>query len=129
MEPGPVSTRRSTSAGAWPPTGSPRRSATARRRRRATARGGRRAPRAFEGLSAQDIDGHVSVKLSALGFDPELLAELDAAAARSGRPLHVDALAPETADATWRLLGAPRAGESASPFPAGGREARTHGTG
>jgi proline dehydrogenase len=73
---------------------------------------------AFERLSAQGIDGHVSVKLSALGFAPGLLAELDAAAARSGRPLHVDALAPETADATWRLLrGAPRTGDIGIALP------------
>ena len=73
---------------------------------------------AFERLSAQGIDGHVSVKLSALGFAPGLLAELDAAAARSGRPLHVDALAPETADATWQLLrGAPRAGDIGIALP------------
>ena len=73
---------------------------------------------AFERLSAQGIDGHVSVKLSALGFAPELLAELDAAAALSGRPLHVDALAPVTADATWRLLrGAPRAGDIGIALP------------
>ncbi len=73
---------------------------------------------AFERLAAQGIDGHVSVKLSALDFDPELFAELDAAAARSGRPLHVDALAPETVDATWLLLqGAPRAGEVGIALP------------
>ena len=73
---------------------------------------------AFERLAALDIDGHVSVKLSALRFDPGLLAELDAAAARSGRPLQVDALAPETADATWRLLeGAPRVGEVGIALP------------
>jgi proline dehydrogenase len=73
---------------------------------------------AFERLSAQGIDGYVSVKLSALGFDPGLLAELDAAAAQSRRPLHVDALAPETADATWRLLqGAARVGEVGIALP------------
>jgi proline dehydrogenase len=73
---------------------------------------------AFERLSAQGVDGQVSVKLSALAFDPGLLAELDAAAARSGRPLLVDALAPETADATWRLLGgAPRAGDIGIALP------------
>jgi proline dehydrogenase len=73
---------------------------------------------AFERLAAQDIDGHVSVKLSALRFDARLLAELDVAAAQSGRLLHVDALAPETADATWRLLqGARRTGEVGIALP------------
>jgi proline dehydrogenase len=59
---------------------------------------------AFERLAAEDIDCHVSVKLSGLEFDAGLLAELDAAAARSSRPLHIDALGPETVDATWLLL-------------------------
>ena len=63
------------------------------------------------GWPREGIDAHVSVKLSALDFDADLFAELDAAAARTSRPLHVDALAPETVDATWLLLqSAPRAG-------------------
>ena len=58
------------------------------------------------------------MKLSALGFDADLFAELDAASAQSRRPLHVDALAPETVDATWRLLqSAPRAGEVGIALP------------
>ena len=59
---------------------------------------------AFERLAAEGLDGEVSVKLSALGFDAALFAELDGAAARWGRPLHVDALGPETVDDTWELL-------------------------
>jgi proline dehydrogenase len=75
---------------------------------------------AFDRLSAEEIDCQVSVKLSALGFDPALFAELDAAAARSGRVLHVDALAPETVDATWALLrAAPRAGQVGTTLPGG----------
>jgi proline dehydrogenase len=81
---------------------------------------------AFERLSAEGLDGQVSVKLSALHFDGALLAELDAAAARSGRPLHVDALAPETVPATWRLVeGAPRSGRLGITLP--GRWARSAG--
>jgi proline dehydrogenase len=73
---------------------------------------------AFDRLSAEDLDCQVSVKLSALGFDPALFAELDAAAARAGRVLHVDAIAPETVDATWRLLrDAPRAGQVGTTLP------------
>ena len=73
---------------------------------------------AFERLAAEGIDGHVSVKLSALDFDSDLFAELDAASARTSRPLHVDALAPETVDATWLLLQrAPRAGEVGMTLP------------
>jgi proline dehydrogenase len=73
---------------------------------------------AFERLSAAGLDGYVSVKLSSLDFDAGLLTELDAAAARSGRRLHLDALAPETVDATWRLLEeTPRVGELGTSFP------------
>jgi proline dehydrogenase len=73
---------------------------------------------AFERLSAADLDGEVSAKLSALDFDAALLAELDAAAAGSGLPLHVDALAPETVDATWRLVeSVPRAGRLGITLP------------
>jgi proline dehydrogenase len=72
----------------------------------------------FDRLSAEDIDCQVSVKLSALGFDRALFAELDAAAARTGRVLHVDALAPDTVDATWLLLReAPRAGQVGTTLP------------
>jgi proline dehydrogenase len=73
---------------------------------------------AFDGLFHANIDGHVSVKLSALEFDPRLFAELDAAAAQSGRALHLDALGPETVDATWRLLqSAPHSGQVGTTLP------------
>ena len=73
---------------------------------------------AFDRLSAGDLDCYVSVKLSEVGFDAGLFAEFDAAAARSGRRLHLDALAPETVDGVWRLLeGAPRVGGLGVSFP------------
>ena len=73
---------------------------------------------AFDRLSAGDLDCYVSVKLSEVGFDAGLFAEFDAAAARSGRRLHLDALAPETVDTVWRLLeGAPRVGALGVSFP------------
>jgi proline dehydrogenase len=73
---------------------------------------------AFERLSTGELDAYVSVKLSTLDFDGGLLAELDAAAARSGRRLHLDALAPETVDSTWRLLEeTPRDGQLGTSFP------------
>jgi proline dehydrogenase len=73
---------------------------------------------AFDRLAAGELDAYVSVKLSTLDFDPDLLSELDAAAARSGRRLHLDALAPETVDATWRLLEeTARAGQLGTSFP------------
>jgi proline dehydrogenase len=73
---------------------------------------------AFDRLSAEAGDCYVSVKLSALGFDAALFAELEAAAALSQRRLHVDALAPETAEATWLLLnGGPREGRVGTTLP------------
>ena len=59
---------------------------------------------AFERLAGENLDTMVSVKLSALGFDAALFDELVAAAAATGRTLHVDALAPDTVEATWPLL-------------------------
>jgi proline dehydrogenase len=60
--------------------------------------------RAFDRLGGSELDCYVSVKLAALDFDGALLREISEAAARSGRRLHADALGPESADATWRLL-------------------------
>ena len=71
----------------------------------------------FERLSNDGGDCQVSVKLSAVGFDEELLAELDAAAARSACTLHIDALAPETVDLTLRLMDGPRRGERGTTLP------------
>jgi proline dehydrogenase len=59
---------------------------------------------AFERLASDAIDGYVSVKLSALDFDPALFGELEAAAKRAGRRLHLDALAPEVAGDMWALV-------------------------
>jgi proline dehydrogenase len=59
---------------------------------------------AFDRLEGETTDCYVSVKLSALGLAPELFVELESAAARSGRRLHLDAVAPEAAGPTWRLL-------------------------
>jgi proline dehydrogenase len=81
---------------------------------------------AFDRLSGEQLDCYVSVKLSGLGFDAGLFGELEAAAERSARRLHLDALAPETADATWRVLdGARRAGRLGTTLP--GRWRRSAG--
>src|SRR5919201_3382449 len=73
---------------------------------------------AFERLAAEGIDGHVSVKLSGLDFDAGLLAQLDAAAERSSRPLHIDALGPATVETTWGLLeSVPLAGDVGTTLP------------
>ena len=74
---------------------------------------------AFEALAADGLDAYVSVKLPALDFDARLFAELASAAAQSGRRLHLDALAPSTADVTWLLLeGAPRTDVLGTTLPA-----------
>jgi proline dehydrogenase len=79
---------------------------------------------AFERLAGEDFDCYVSVKLSALDFDVSLFNELAAGAAKSGRALHTDALAPETANATWRLLqGASSSAQLGTALP--GRWARS----
>jgi proline dehydrogenase len=74
---------------------------------------------AFNRLAAeQELDCYVSVKLSALGFDAALFGELEAAARRSARRLHLDALAPEAVDATWSLLErSPRTGPLGTTLP------------
>jgi len=73
---------------------------------------------AFDRLSSEAVDCYVSVKLSAIGFDPALFVELEAAAAASQRRLHLDALAPETVEATWMLLeGMPRDGRVGTTLP------------
>jgi proline dehydrogenase len=73
---------------------------------------------ALDRLSAEPVDCYVSIKLSAIAFDASLFAELEAAAARSGRRLHIDALAAASAEATWRLLGdAPRDGRVGTTLP------------
>jgi proline dehydrogenase len=69
-------------------------------------------------LAREDVDCYVSVKLSTLGFDAALFAELEGAAAQAGRRLHVDALAPEVAGDTWALLeGPPRDGRVGTTLP------------
>jgi proline dehydrogenase len=73
---------------------------------------------AFDGLSSEALDCYVSLKLSAIGFDATLFAELEAAAAQSQRRLHLDALAPETVDATWMMLeGVRRDGRVGTTLP------------
>jgi proline dehydrogenase len=72
---------------------------------------------AFARLPDEPGDCQVSVKLSALHFDEDLLAELDAAAGRSSRTLHIDALAPGTVDLTLRLMDGRRKGERGTTLP------------
>jgi proline dehydrogenase len=69
---------------------------------------------AFDRLATEDLDCYVSVKLTALEDDEALFAALEAAAQRSGRRLHLDALGPDATDAIWR-----RAERSGSPHRLG----------
>ena len=59
---------------------------------------------AFDRLATEELDCYLSLKLTALGFDATLFAELQAAAARSGRRLHLDALRPDPAEESWGLF-------------------------
>jgi proline dehydrogenase len=80
----------------------------------------------FHRLAAEELDCYVSMKPSALGFDARLVGELEAAAVQSGRRLHLDALAPDVADETWRLLdGAANTGSLGMTLP--GRWRRSAG--
>jgi proline dehydrogenase len=73
---------------------------------------------AFDRFASEAVDCYVSVKLSAIGFDAALFAELEAAAVASQCRLHLDALAPETVEATWMLLeGMPRDGRVGTTLP------------
>jgi len=59
---------------------------------------------ALDALAEERFDAYVSVKLPAVGLDAGRFDMLVAAAARCGRRLHVDAVAPDAAEATWQLL-------------------------
>jgi proline dehydrogenase len=73
---------------------------------------------AYSRLSTEDLDCYVSIKLSALALDRALYAELAAAAASSGRRLHIDSLRPDTAALTWELAEAtPRAASLGMTLP------------
>ena len=84
---------------------------------------------AFDRLAAEGLDCYVSLKLSGLGFDETLFAELTAAATHTGRRLHVDALRPETADATLLLLeNAPHPGPLGTTLPGRWRRSLNDGS-
>ncbi len=59
---------------------------------------------AIDRITSEALDCYVSVKLSGLGFDAVLFAELATAARRTGQRLHIDSLSPDTADPTLLLL-------------------------
>lgn len=65
---------------------------------------------AVEAVSRNDLDGRLSIKAPALGFSPELLAELLEQARSAGVRVHFDSLSWESADRTLALIA-----EAASP--------------
>jgi proline dehydrogenase len=70
-------------------------------------------PTIFAVVAPSDSNVPLIVGTFTFGF-----AVLAAAAARTGRALHLDALAPETVDATWRLLeSAPRSAQLGTTLP------------
>jgi proline dehydrogenase len=63
---------------------------------------------ALAALGNTDTDDVLAVKLPAIGMSPKLLDEVARHAVAARRRLHVDALAPEAADETFRLVAAVR---------------------
>jgi proline dehydrogenase len=59
---------------------------------------------AAEAVSQDGLDTHLSIKAPALGFSPELVAELLTRADSSGVRVHFDSLAAESADRTLALV-------------------------
>ncbi len=59
---------------------------------------------AVEALSQNGLDTRLSIKAPALGFSPELVAELVERTDSAGVGVHFDSLAPEAADRTMALI-------------------------
>jgi proline dehydrogenase len=59
---------------------------------------------ALEGVRRAALDCYLSIKAPSLGYSRDLLGMLLEFARPQGIGIHFDALAPETADATWRLI-------------------------
>ena len=61
---------------------------------------------AAEALSRSGLDSHLSIKAPALGFSPELVAELLQRTRSAGVRVHFDSLSPESAERTLALVAA-----------------------
>lgn len=59
---------------------------------------------ALDALTREKLNCYLSIKLPAIGFSPEMLAEVSERANRAGVPLHLDSLGPETADRTFASI-------------------------
>jgi proline dehydrogenase len=62
--------------------------------------------RTLDGIEGRPLDCYVSVKAPALAFDANLFAGVFERARHTGRKIHFDSLAPETADQTFGVLAA-----------------------
>jgi proline dehydrogenase len=60
---------------------------------------------AVDALAARKLDGYLSIKLSTLGYDDGLFAELLSRAAPSGMRVHSDSIGPDSADRTMAMVG------------------------
>jgi len=76
-----------------------------------------------ETLAARGIDGYLSVKLSTLGYDDGMFADLLARGAASGVRIHADSIGPGSADQTMAMIGkaASRFRNIGATLPAGWR--------
>ena len=61
---------------------------------------------AAEALSRSGLDSYLSIKAPALGFSPELVAELLQRTRSAGVRVHFDSLSPESAERTLALIAA-----------------------
>jgi proline dehydrogenase len=78
---------------------------------------------AVDALAASKLDGYLSIKLSTLGYDDGLFAELLSRAAPSGMRVHSDSIGPDSADRTMAMIGraAARFRNVGATLPAGWR--------
>ncbi|MFL6215556.1 MAG: proline dehydrogenase family protein [Blastocatellia bacterium] len=60
----------------------------------------------LDALSCEDLNGYLSIKAPALGFNRALVAEITERAERSNIRVHFDALAPDTVEPTFDLIAA-----------------------
>jgi proline dehydrogenase len=59
---------------------------------------------ALDALAREELDCYLSIKLPALDFSPDLLADLAERAGTCGVLLHLDSLGPETTDRTFAVM-------------------------
>jgi proline dehydrogenase len=80
----------------------------------------------IDALTARKLDGYISIKLSTLGYDDGMFAELLARAAPAGMRVHSDSIGPESADRTMAMIGtaAARFRNVGATLPAGWRRSR-----